>query len=128
MEIRIHYRHISHGENSSEDIKGWLTDFFNRTAHVEQPSNDNRELSLDVYFSKARVRDGSAKAAYECHMLARAPWLKKDLFAKAIDDEFWSAMTETSHLLKNQIVKDRAQLRASRHNVQLNNLSGAEAG
>ncbi len=119
MEIRIHYRHISHSENSSEDIKEWVTDFFDRVGHVD-PINESRDLAIDVYFSKTRVRTGSYKAQFECHMLARAPWLKKDLFAKATDEEFWAAMNEASHLLKRQVVKDRLQRKTTRHQTQQN--------
>lgn len=116
MEIRIHYRHITHSENSSEDIKDWLMTFFDRVGH--------ENLALDVYFSKTRVRLGSYKAQFECHMLARAPWLKKDLFAKATDDEFWTSLNEASHLLKRQVVKDRLQRKTTRHQP-LQNISDA---
>ena len=112
MKIRIHYRHISHGKESTEDILDWLTQFFERAVHIS-PMTEKRGLLLDVYFSKSKVRKGTSKAVYECHMLARAPWLKKELFNKTYHEEFWSALTEASHVLKKQINKYRLNGRSA---------------
>ena len=113
MDVRIHYRHISHGKSSTEMIQNWITDFFGKAIHLS-PLMERRGLAVEAYLSKARVRDGSSKAMYECHLLARAPWLKKDLFAKFNHANFWSALTGASHVLKKQIVKDRLQRKTSR--------------
>lgn len=112
MKTRIHYRHISHDKESTEEILNWLTQYFDRTLHIS-PTAENRGLLLDVYFSKSKARKGSAKAMYECHMLARAPWLKKDLFNKTYSEDFWSALTEASHILKKQINKHRLNGRSA---------------
>lgn len=112
MKIRIHYRHISHGKESTEDIMNWLTQYFAKTIHVN-PLSEKRDLLLDVYFSKSRERNGSSRAIYECHMLARAPWLKKEVFNKTYSEEFWTALTEASHVLKKQINKYRLNGRSA---------------
>lgn len=110
MRINIHYRHITHANNLSQNITNWMQ----QQLHIGNQANT---LHLDIFFSKPTHRNSQGQV-FECHIKAHAPWLSKEIFVKSSDEDFWKALTECGYLLNKQINRDiehrRSQKRQSK--------------
>jgi len=99
MNIMTHLRHISHNDDLQMQIerlwKAWTT--------PEQA----RDLKVEVFVSQTAPRAETGEPTFECHMTARAPWLKGPKFARAVDADYWSAFTSCTARLRHVLEKRR---------------------
>ena len=111
MRINIHYRHITHANNLSQNITNWMQ----QQLHIGNHANS---LSLNIFFSKPSKRNSQGQV-FECHIKAHAPWLSKEIFVKNSDQDFWKALTECGALLNKQINRDIEYRRSQRRQNRL---------
>lgn len=107
MRINIHYRHISHSPELSQNIVRWLEE----QMHI---GNFATQLQVDLFFSKATPFSKSSLILFECHLRARAPWLSREIFLKCQDEDFWRLVTDCGQMLARQIGRDISQRRHGR--------------
>src|SRR4051812_18574793 len=101
MNINTHFRHVSHSEELDSQIESWLSSHFNLAT--------GRNLKIEVFISKTAPRTEAHGAVFECHMTANAPWLRRSVFSKISDSDFWTAFTVCAKKLQQQIDKDRSR-------------------
>ena len=107
MRIKIHYRHITHSENLSQNIIKWLQ----QQLHLGKFAH---HLQVDMFFSKATPSTKANAVLFECHLRARAPWLSREIFLKDSDEDFWKLVMNCGELLNKQINRDIRQKRNER--------------
>lgn len=117
MRIQIHYRHVSHSEDLSQNITQW----FEEQLQAGKASDD---LQVDLFFSKATPYSKSSLVIFECHLRARAPWLSREIFIKDQNEDFWRLVTACGDRLRKQIDRDVTQKRHERRQGQRPSLTG----
>lgn len=117
MRINIHYRHVSHSDDLSQNIVRWLE----QQLHSGKAADG---LHVDLFFSKSTPYTKSSLMLFECHLRARAPWLSREVFIKDQNEDFWKLVTSCGDRLRKQIERDITQKRDERRQSQRSSLTG----
>ena len=107
MNIQIHFHHVPHSPHLAEQLTGWLSDHFSSFV-------DTRPFHVNLFISNLSHRLPAHGALFEVHLIARAPFLGKEIFAKVSDQDMWQAFTACANCLRKQMLKDLCTRRARR--------------
>ncbi len=106
MNFYTHLKDISHSENLGLQMQAWAEEAFNLKA--------NKNLKINVYMKKTVSKGQLANKQFECHIMAEAPWLQKNIFVKHKDEDFWSAYTQSSKKLSLRMQKEKKRFERSK--------------
>ena len=94
MNVHTHLRHMHLDEGFENQVRIWVEQRFRKYGRAP-------DFSVNVYVSIP------APGSFECHMQVDSGWLPKTLFAKKIDEDFWTTMQDCADAVTHQLVKVR---------------------
>ncbi len=106
MNFYTHLRNISHSNDLILKMQTWADETFNLRI--------NKNLKINVYMTKTVSKGQMANKQFECHIMAEAPWLQKNIFVKHKDEEFWSTYTQGSKKLIQRMQKEKKRFERSK--------------
>ncbi len=106
MNFYTHLKDISHSENLVLKMQAWAEETFNLKA--------NKNLKINVYIKKTVSKGQIANKQFECHIMAEAPWLQKNIFVKHKDEDFWSTYTQCSKKISLRMQKEKKRFERSK--------------
>lgn len=106
MNFYTHLRDITHSNDLILKMQGWADEAFNLKI--------NKNLKINVYMTKTVSKGQIANKQFECHIMAEAPWLQKNIFVKHKDEDFWMAYTQGSKKLIQRIQKEKQRFERSK--------------
>jgi ribosome-associated translation inhibitor RaiA len=107
MTVRTHFHHVNVPPAFDDRLGEWLTHKLSKWADVD-------DLEIEAYLITSAPRRETHGATYECHMTAKAPWLRKTIVIKASNTDFWTLLYDCVHKTKQQIQKLTATRRTRR--------------
>ena len=106
MNFYTHLRNISHSNDLILKMQTWADETFNLRI--------NKNLKINVYMTKTVSKGQMANKQFECHIMAEAPWLQKNIFVKHKDEVFWSTYTQGSKKLIQRMQKEKKRFERSK--------------
>ncbi len=106
MNFYTHLRGISHSNDLILKMEAWADETFNLKL--------NKNLKINVYMTKTVSKGQLANKQFECHIMAEAPWLQKNIFIKHKDEDFWPAYTQGAKKIIHRIQKEKQKYERSK--------------
>ena len=106
MNFYTHIKDISHSEDLVLQMQAWAEETFNL--------KQNKNLKINVYMTKTVSKGQMANRQFECHIMAEAPWLQKNIFVKHKGEDFWSAYIQSSKKINLRMQKEKKRFERSK--------------